>query len=170
MLLLLIGLLPSFQIDVTPRWQPIDNPGCVAQLPDPKMTKLEGNGPDDQPVKITNYRGALGKTSYTVAVSEFSQGYIAQPVKAIFDIARDGSLTVTGGKLVSEKEILLEKVPGREFIIKVEDAGFAKARVFVHNKLQYSVMIVTPNEKALDDENARKFYASFKLKMAAQKR
>ncbi|MFT3880350.1 MAG: hypothetical protein QM703_11900 [Gemmatales bacterium] len=152
--------------DPPPRWMPLANPGCSARLPNanPKVQKLEDTGPDDKPVKISIYRGTIGKTSYLVTISEFSDEYMKQPVKIIFDNARNGSIARSGGKLVSEKDIELDKVPGRETIVTVKDAGFVKARVYVHNERQYAVMIASPNEKELDDENAKKFFESFKLK------
>lgn len=167
-MILFIGLLFTLYTPDDPaiRWQPIANPGCSAKLPNanPKVQKLDDTGPDDKPVKITIYRGSIGKTSYIVSISEFSADYIKQPVKAIFDNARNGSLARSGGTLVSEKDITLDKVPGRETIVKAKDAGFVKAHVYVHNDKQYAVMIGSPNEKDLDDDNARKFFDSFKLK------
>lgn len=152
--------------DPPPRWMPLANPGCSARLPNPnpKVQKLEETGPDDKPVKISIYRGAIGKTSYLVTISEFSDEYMKQPIKTIFDNARNGSIARSGGKLVSEKDIELDKVPGRESIVTVKGAGFVKAHVYVHNNRQYAVMIASPNEKELDDGNANKFFESFKLK------
>lgn len=163
--LLLLLLTLSTTDDPTLRWTPITNSGCSAKLPTiPKLQKLEDKGPDDKPVKITIYRSSVGKVSYLITISEFSADYMKQPVKTIFDNARNGSIARSSGMLVSEKDIELDKIPGRETIVKAQDAGFVKAHLYVHNNLQYAVMIGSPTEKDLDDDIARKFFDAFKWK------
>lgn len=138
--------------------------GFAITMPIPKRQSFEDTGPDDKPVHIQIYRGKVGEVSYIVSVSNFSLSYISQPVKVIFDNARDGSLARSGGTLVSEKDIQLGTTTGRETMVKAKDAGFVRARVYVYNQRQYSLTITSPQEADLDTADARRFFESFVLK------
>jgi hypothetical protein len=140
------------------------NLGYVVSMPKPERKAFQDVGPDDKPVHISLYRGTVGKTSYIVSVSEFSKSYLSQPVKLIFDIARDGSLKRSGGTLVSEKDIKFNTIPGREIVVKAKEAGYVKARVYVYNLRQYSVMMAGEKESDLDTKEAQLFFDSFELK------
>lgn len=162
-----LGLLMSTLISDLPEgWVAIKatNLGYHVSMPKPERKAFQDTGPDNKPVHISLYRGTVGKTSYIVSVSEFSKSYLSQPVKLIFDNARDGSLKRSGGTLVSEKDIKFNTIPGREIVVKAKDAGYVKARVYVYNLRQYSVMMAVEKEADLETSDAKLFFDSFELK------
>lgn len=163
--MILLLTLTSFADDLPAGWAKISLPtaGFQVHMPNPERKFMEDKGPDDKPVFIRIHRGNSGKVSYLVTVTEFSLSYISQPVKVIFDNAREGTLARSGGSLVSEKEIKLDKVPGREIIVKAKDAGFVRARIYVFNQRQYSVMVAGPRLEDLDSTEAKHFFDSLKL-------
>src|SRR5262245_60005309 len=76
----------------------------AAEFPtQPKRQTLKDTGPDDKDVSITMYRANVEGRSYLVTISAFSDDYMKQPVEKIFDNARDGSVSRSGGTLVSER-------------------------------------------------------------------
>ncbi|MBL8824223.1 MAG: hypothetical protein JNJ77_16680 [Planctomycetia bacterium] len=166
MLFILLLLAVTFTRDDLPEgWNKVSLPtaGFKVNMPNPERKFMEDKGPDDKPVFIRMHRGKEGKVSYLVTVSEFSLSYISQPAKTIFDNAREGSLARSGGSLVSEKDIKLDKVPGREFVVKAKEAGFVRARVYVFNQRQYSVMVAGPKLEDLETPETKQFFDSFKL-------
>lgn len=165
LILILLLNLTITSDDLPAGWTKVSLPtaGFKVDMPNPERKFLEDKGPDDKPVFIRIHRGKEGKVSYLVTVSEFSLSYITQPAKTIFDNAREGSLARSGGSLVSEKEIKLDKVPGREFVVKAKDAGFVRARVYVFNQRQYSVMVAGPKLEDLETAETKLFFDSFKL-------
>lgn len=159
-------LLCTFWGDLPEGWVAIKatNLGYVVSMPKPERKAFQDVGPDEKPVHISLYRGTVGKTSYIVSVSEFSKSYLSQPVKVIFDNARDGSLKRSGGTLVREKDIKFNTIAGRETIVKAKEAGYVKARVYVYNLRQYAVIVAAEKEEDLESKEARLFFDSFELK------
>jgi hypothetical protein len=67
------------------------------------------------------------------------------------------------GKLLAEKEIDLNGVPGREFSIKGTKDTCMRYRVYAVGARTYTLWFSAKDEKALDSETARKFFKSFQL-------
>ncbi len=167
MIMFALGLLMCIvAADLPEGWVAIKaaNLGYQVSMPKPERKAFQDIGPDDKPVHISLYRGTVGRTSYIVSVSEFSKSYLSQPVKVIFDNARDGSLKRSGGTLVSEKEIKFNTIPGRETVVKAKEAGYVKARIYVYNLRQYSIMLAGEKEDDLESKEAKLFFDSFELK------
>lgn len=139
--------------------------GFFVTMPQPKRQSFDDKGPDDKPVHIQMYRGKVAETTYVVSVSTFSLSYITQPVKVILDNARNGSVARSAGKVVSEKDIVLGQVTGRETVVHVAGAGYVRSRIFVFNQRQYAVMIASPQQAELDNTDARRFLESFKPRL-----
>jgi hypothetical protein len=105
---------------------------------------------------------------YGLLVSEYPDSLINSDKKEklapFFRSAIDGSIKDTKSKLLSEKEISIEKYPGREVRM---DYGNGKAIVtmrlyLIKNKMTI-VQIITPTV-ILDSVNKYRFLNSFKLK------
>lgn len=166
-MMLTLGLLVCAWVSDLPEgWVVIKatNLGYVVSMPKPERRAFQELGPDEKPVHISYYQGTSGKLSFIVTVTEFSKMYISQPVKVIFDYARNGSLTRSGGTLVSEKDIKFNTIPGRETVVQTKDAGFVKARLYVYNLRLYTVMATSEKLEDLESKEAKLFFDSFQLK------
>src|ERR1044072_8914494 len=100
--------------------------------------------------------------SYTVSNSVFETPP-AQPndIKRILDLARDLVLTVTGGKLLSDKEISLDSFPGREVRIE-KDKRIWTLHAYIVKGRMYQLTTTEPKAKEQSPDTT-KFFDSFKL-------
>ena len=48
-------------------------------------------------------------------------------------------------------------------MVKAKEAGFVRARIYVFNQRQYSVMVAGPKLEELDSAETKQFFDSFKL-------
>jgi hypothetical protein len=87
-------------------------------------------------------------------------------LEKMLDGSRDGALSKTKGKLVSETKISLEGNPGRELVMETADESgrraIIKGRLFMVKNRLYQVMVVAPRSQAGDKE-VDQFLQSFKL-------
>lgn len=85
------------------------------------------------------------------------------PIQKVLDASRDGALANLEGKLVSEKDIKLDKYPGREVQIEVaEGKRLFRARVYLVEQRMYQV-VVFGTKAAATSKEADKFIDSFTL-------
>jgi hypothetical protein len=171
---LLISALAAQGDDLPAGWVKFASRGEGFSISAPavfKRQQMTQKGPDQKDVRITIFRVNVGTDSYLVTISEFSPEYMKNPPKVIFDNARNGSIERSGGKLIREQDIKLDKHPGRDVVVAAgEKAGFVRARVFVANGRQYSVMIASKTEAAIDSPEARRFFESFRILPLAKKK
>jgi hypothetical protein len=127
-----------------------------------KMTQKAGDGSD---VELAIYRlPPVGGTTFIVSTSDFAESYLKNPAEKILDNARDGSVTRSKGKLVSEKKVKLGDHPGREFVVSMpKDQGFIRARAYLVGKRQYTLLIAAKDDKAIATKEVEAFIDSFKL-------
>lgn len=130
----------------------------------PAEQKVNDKGPDQQDVSITIIRANADGISYIVATSVYSDDYLKQPTKQIFDSSRNGSIQRSGGKLLEESEIKLGNIPGRAIFVEAgRKAGVVRSRVFVSNDRQYAVMIAAKTKDETTSDAANRFMDSFKV-------
>src|SRR5919199_207647 len=67
-----------------------------------------------------------------------------------------------GGKLVSQRNITLGNLPGREIRLQFEQGVIGKGRLYLSNKRLYVVMVVTDKEKSLT-KSIQGYLNSFQL-------
>jgi hypothetical protein len=102
-------------------------------------------------------------TMYAGNYSDFPEGIKKVPIKQVFDSSRDGAVGNLDGKLVSEKDIELNKHPGREILIAVAGGvRLFRVRVYLVDRRLYQVVVFGPKEAA-NSKEADKFLDSFKL-------
>jgi hypothetical protein len=126
--------------------------------------------------------GTLTNQVYTLDTSsaDFVIGFADLPlapveddeIKKLFDRGINGIITEKGGKLISDKAIMLGRYPGREYILEAvgTPATILKARVYLVDKRLYQIVVVQPKiegrpQSTIDYYNgiANKFLDSFKL-------
>jgi hypothetical protein len=109
--------------------------------------------------------------SYIVSYVQFSDD-ITDPaaVKELLDRGREGGITSSRGKLISEKEINLGEYLGREWVMSLPGGLSATARAYWVTRRLYQTVFVIPanaNDSAeviqLRREAATKFLDSFAL-------
>jgi hypothetical protein len=105
----------------------------------------------------------VGKTMYGANYCDFPAEIKKAPLKQVFDSSRDGAVANLEGKLASEKDIKLDKYPGRE--VQIEVAGgkrLFRARVYLVEQRLYQVVVFGTKDAATSKE-ADKFLDSFAL-------
>src|SRR5262245_15481937 len=88
-----------------------------------------------------------------------------EAVKATLDASRDIMLSKGRGKLISEKEHVFKKYPGRELTAGV-DVGMMRLRMYLIQQRLYMLMVLSEgvNElKQLESKQADRFLDSFRL-------
>ena len=116
------------------------------------------------PIVTKIFQAGDGKSTFFVICSDLPADIPPDQVDKELDGVRTGYITSTNGKLVEEKKIKFEELPGRE--VKI-DLGQATQRsyYFLRGERIYQLMVV--QAKANDDPNAfRRFVGSFRLRKA----
>lgn len=116
--------------------------------------------------EAVNYRIVTALSS----VAAMAVGYSDQPQtgafesdpKAVLDKVRDQSIGDLNGKLVSEASIKQGQFSGRDLRISIPGGYTVRQQIFLANKRLYSLM-VTAGSKGLESEEAKSFFASFKI-------
>jgi hypothetical protein len=142
----------------------IANKGFAITMPKPERKTFQEQGPDRKLVHHSAYLAKAGELAYAVHVYEYSTSFMEQPAKALLDHARTQALHELNGRLVSEKDIRYEQVPGREVLIDGRKQGFRLTRFYVFNLKLYAVSITAPREADFTSEGAVYYYQSFKLR------
>jgi hypothetical protein len=129
--------------------------------------------PGEPKQERTSVRGPFGNShhiysiesngiSYTLSYSAFEYPATQpQEIKRILDFARDMVLMVTGGKVLSDKDISLESFPGREVRIE-KNKQIWTLHAYVVKGRMYQLLTTEPKAKE-QSPNTTKFFASFKL-------
>jgi hypothetical protein len=156
----LVLLAGGFKQAEWPKFKSTEENFTISMPSEPKQERTSGRGPFGNGHHI--YSLESNGISYTVSNSVF-ENPPTQPkdIKRILDFARDMVLTVTSGKLLSDKDISLESFPGREVRIE-KDKKIWTLRAYIVKGRMYQLMTTEPKakEKSPDTE---KFFDSFKL-------
>lgn len=165
MSLLLLTLL--FTTDDKPEgWVVVSiaNKGFAITMPKPERKAFQEQGPDKKLVHHSVYQAKAEELVYSVHVYEYSTSFMEQPAKVILDHARTQSVHELSGRLVSEKDIRYDQVPGREVLIDGKKHGFRLTRFYVFNLKLYALSVTAPREADFTSEPVVYFHNSFKLK------
>jgi hypothetical protein len=133
-------------------------------MPKPERKAFQEQGPDKKSVHHSVYQTKAGELVYTVHVYEYSSSFMEQPAKSILDHGRTRAVHELSGRLVTEKDIRYDQVPGREVLIDGKKLGFCSMRFYVFNLKLYAVSLTAPREDDFASEPALYFFQSFKLK------
>jgi hypothetical protein len=128
----------------------------------PKQEKAETESDFGKGVLHMNTVQA-GRRMYGANYGDFPAAIKKVPIKQVFDSSRNGAVANLKGKLVREKDIKLDKHPGRE--VQIEVAGgkrLFRARVFLVERRLYQVVVFGTKDAATSKEADRSL-DSFKL-------
>ncbi|MDH4129953.1 MAG: hypothetical protein OEV44_14445 [Spirochaetota bacterium] len=99
---------------------------------------------------------------FYVSYADYPLKYIEKASsKKLLDNGRDGALNKVKGSLVSEKEISINKHPGRDIEILAKSLKLY-ARLYIVNNRLYQLIAIAPN-KNVSVLEIKKFQKSFKL-------
>lgn len=87
-------------------------------------------------------------------------------VKKLMSAAESSMLKGLKARVVSDKDITLDKSPGKAFVLDSTTIGVVHVRVFVTPTAFYQVLVGGPKELA-ESKASQKFLGSLKLKKAA---
>ncbi|MBI4452665.1 hypothetical protein HY637_04495 [Candidatus Woesearchaeota archaeon] len=142
-----------------------------------KFTSNEGKFsillPETPKYKEERYQSPLGNITlhmYNSYKSEISYGveYFNVPLsvnisdsKRSLNNMRDGAIKQSSGNLTFQRDILIQRYPGIEYVIKQENFTII-SRDYLVNRTAYVIIVVVPNNKA-SSKNIDKFFNSFTL-------
>lgn len=156
----LVLLAVGFKQADWPKFKSTEENFTISMPSEPKQERSSGRGPFGNGHHI--YSLESGGVSYTVSNSVF-ENPPAQPkdIKRVLDLARDLVLTVTSGKLPTDRDISLEGFPGREVRIE-KGKKIWTLHAYVIKGRMYQLMTTEPKVKEQSPDSA-KFFDSFKL-------
>jgi hypothetical protein len=133
----------------------------TARFPaDPKIN-IE---PPDPSGGVTNvFLAALGQMAFEVSYTDYgARAFAGRSLDAIYNLARDDLVKGQPVKLLVDRKIMLDGLPGREVIFAAEDGYTQDYRFFVMQARIYAVIAGGPAGMEKSPE-AKRFLDSFKL-------
>jgi hypothetical protein len=105
-----------------------------------------------------------GGFAYIVGYNDYPEAIVrAANVDKMLDGARDGAVSNTQGKLLSELIISMDKYSGRELRIEAPDGKHTtRVRIYMVKNRLYQALVVTSKEDSYSSD-VTKFLDSFKL-------
>lgn len=100
--------------------------------------------------------------AYMIMYSDYPEIVTRAKPDDLLDGGRNGALSNTKGKLVSEQNMSLDGFPGREIVIEVPGKGIMKLRAFLVRQRLFQVLAVGTKEK-IEHEDTVKYLTSFRL-------
>jgi hypothetical protein len=160
-MLLMVGLARGSPMGEWQELSPGDR-GFTVQVPGaPNEFKKTISG---QEVVIYEVPLAAMGAKFVVSYSRIPAGaVVAGTEDKRLDNARDGAVASSKGKLKQEKSLLLDQFPGRELTIQIDDKTSVLLRLYAVKNVLYQTAVIGPPD-ALASPEAKKFFASFKLK------
>lgn len=153
------------------KWETTTSGGMSFSLPGkPKeqtQTVQSPSGPVE--VRITSFE--RGREAFMVAHTEFPAQIANSPAlanpKVLLDTGRDGALRNVNGKLISERDLVLNGHPGREVVGEVSEKKSAfTARIYWAKPNLYQIVYIHTQGTAVSADG-RKFLDSLKIEKPA---
>jgi hypothetical protein len=117
-------------------------------------------------LELHTFQGEDGGFTYLVVYSDYPQGLKTADAAGLLASARDDQVSSLNGKLVSESQVTLSGIQGRE--IRISAQGEDGRNVIVRGRLYwaptrlYRVLVVAARER-VDDAAVTSFLESFRL-------
>ena len=118
----------------------------------------DANGPR---ITTRTYSVQVAAEVFLVQYADFRELLHGGDGAAFLDESRESAVRAMQGKLVSEKAVFLDSVPGREILVR-GTGGTMRARMYLKDTYLYSFQIVSPRGR-VTSANAERFFASFKF-------
>jgi hypothetical protein len=108
-------------------------------------------------------RRAVDELGYTCQWTIKEKAYSSEAEGAYLRGQQAGALKSSKGKLVEEKDITLDGVPGREFIIELADKNVFRIRTYLAGKRMITLQVVGKDTESVRSLDAVKFFESLKI-------
>jgi hypothetical protein len=109
-------------------------------------------------------RTTVDSLSYHATWSLRDKPFEGRAAAIIFVRAAEfGGVKTSKGKLIRSKRITRGEMEGREFVIEHSKDNVSRERIFAGGKFVYSQSVWGKDEKAVQSQEAEKFFKSFKL-------
>jgi hypothetical protein len=153
----------AFAAHAAEPWQEVrSKEGAFAALfpADPKIS-IE---PPDPSGGVTNvFLASLDKMDFEVSYTDYgARAFAGRSLEAIYNLARDDLVKGQPVKLLADRKIMLDGLPGREVVFAEADGYTQDYRFFVMQSRIYAIVAGGPAGTENSPE-AKRFLESFKL-------
>jgi hypothetical protein len=144
-----------------PAWKELapEGAGFTVLFPgEPAVSKLRDGGRAQikrSPVEGISYYGTWTTREMPFATEEVAKAYLLG--------MQEGSAKAVKGKVISDKEITLDGVPGREFGIEAPENTVIRCRVFAVGDRIFNFQVWGKDKEAVQSTDPEKFFGSIKL-------
>jgi hypothetical protein len=145
-----------------PHWQEFSSPAghFSATFPAPPKEQVKPLTTSEGPVDIHEFVATVGARAFLVTYSDYAQGEDVIP--AAQRLAGWHSSLMTNRKLLAEREVTADGIPGKEVTLETTDNLRITARAFYRGKRLYQAVVATPAAAPQPDDTAR-FLESLKI-------
>jgi hypothetical protein len=159
---LFIAVDPSNAADE--KWKVFRLPeGVIAcQMPgDPESERKTIDTPNG-PMEVVIYKLVHPTKAFMISLAKLPPNVLKGTTAQILDNSRDGVVKSTdGSELINEKQIKIEKYPGRELLIKHPEGAYLHYRIFIVNDFLVQAIAIVESENKTVETN--RFFSSLKL-------
>jgi hypothetical protein len=114
------------------------------------------------PIEVNAFVVADGGLAYVVTATKLPLDAMGKAPEATLSGVVGGTVTSTGGTVVSQKEARLGKAPGKEFEFTMKGGKYGWSRAYMANGRIYQLMIAGPKDQVTGPAGAA-FLDSFAL-------
>jgi hypothetical protein len=164
--LLLAMALPTFpgsSAAANKAWKTVqpEKGGFTCEMPGEAKKATQNVFTAAGPISVVTYSLEQAKGTYMVSATAIPSNAPAASTVQRLDGARDGAVKNVKGKLLSEKQIRLDKYPGRELLIEPRAGVYIHQRIFMVEDRLIQAVTVSPSKEATGD--IARFFNSIKL-------
>jgi hypothetical protein len=144
------------------QWQEFNSPAghFAATFPGNPDEKTKAISTAEGPVEMHEFLATSGQRAFLVTYSDYVKAENEVPAAQRMAGWRSG--VISDRKLLSERELTLDGVPGREMVMVTTEGLRVTARGFFRGKRLYQALVAAPTSD-LGPEDTEHFLASFKL-------
>jgi len=138
-----------------------ENGGFTCEMPGEAKKATQNVFTAAGPINVVTYSLEVPKGTYMVNATAIPRNAPAATTVQRLDGARDGAVKNVKGKLLSEKQIKLDRYPGRELLIEPRQGVYIHQRIFMVEDRLIQAVAVSPSKEATED--IARFFNSVKL-------
>jgi hypothetical protein len=138
-----------------------ENGGFTCEMPGEAKKATQNVFTAAGPISVVTYLLEAPKGSFMASATAIPRNAPAASTAQRLDGARDGAVKNVKGKLISEKQIRLDKYPGRELVIEPRQGVYIHQRIFMVEDQLIQAVAVSPSKAATED--IARFFQSVKL-------
>ncbi len=123
--------------------------------------------PTGDTLKVTSYSGERATIGYYVSYADYPQSVIrTNKPQTLLQGSRDGVSENLGGTITQDTEIVLDKHPGREFIVTAKDDKgkpfTVRVRLYIVGARLYELIVWLP-ENVESNKDVETFFSTFQV-------